>query len=74
MTGKQTPPVQQQLRRPFCKRTLRFTQEGFNALQGYKERLQQALQRPVSDSVALDKLIAAAVLQASVALNVNHSG
>lgn len=57
MNTYEAPAVQQQLRKPFCKRTLRFTHQGFNALQSYKERLQKELGRPVSDSVALDNII-----------------
>lgn len=56
------PAVQLQLRQPFTKRTFRFTREGFSTLQTYKERLQQELGRPVSDSVALDKLITSSLI------------
>lgn len=62
MNNQQAPAVQLQLRQPFTKRAFRFTKEGFNALQTYKERLQKELGRPVSDSVALDKLITSSPL------------
>ena len=62
MNNPEEPQVQKQLRKPFCKRTLRFTREGFNNFQHHKAKLQISLGRPISDSVALDSLISKGII------------
>jgi hypothetical protein len=54
MTNQQTIQPQQQLRKPYCKRALRFTKEGYEALINLKNKLETKLERPISESVAID--------------------
>ena len=55
-TGQQLKP-QQQLRNPHCKRSMRFTKNGYEALLEVKRRLEAKLERPISESVAIDMLL-----------------
>ena len=41
---------QQQLRNPYCKRSMRFTKEGYEALLEVKRKLEAQLERPISES------------------------
>ena len=54
MTNQQTIQPQQQLRNPYCKRAMRFTKEGYEALIHLKKKLEAKLERPISESVAID--------------------
>jgi histone acetyltransferase (RNA polymerase elongator complex component) len=57
MTNQQKPAPQQQLRNPYCKRAMRFTKEGYEALMEVKRRLEAKLERPISESVAIDMVL-----------------
>ena len=52
---KLTP--QQQLRNPYCKRAMRFTREGYETLMEVKRKLEAKLQRPISESVAINMIL-----------------
>ena len=52
---KLTP--QQQLRNPYCKRAMRFTKEGYTTLLEVKRKLEAKLQRPISESVAINMIL-----------------
>jgi len=55
-TAQQLNP-QQQLRNPYCKRAMRFTKSGYEALMEVKKKLEAQLHRPISESVAIDMLL-----------------
>jgi len=55
-TAQQLNP-QQQLRKPYCKRAMRFTKGGYEALMEVKRKLEVELQRPISESVAIDMIL-----------------
>jgi len=55
-TAQQLNP-QQQLRNPYCKRAMRFTKGGYEALMEIKRKLETQLHRPISESVAIDMLL-----------------
>jgi hypothetical protein len=55
-TAQQLNP-QQQLRNPYCKRAMRFTKNGYEALMEVKRKLEVELQRPISESVAIDMIL-----------------
>jgi len=55
-TAQQLNP-QQQLRKPYCKRAMRFTKGGYEALMEVKRELEAQLQRPISESVAIDMIL-----------------
>ncbi|HCH32546.1 MAG TPA: hypothetical protein DE045_06375 [Oceanospirillaceae bacterium] len=55
-TAQQLNP-QQQLRNPYCKRSMRFTKNGYKALLEVKRKLEVELQRPISESVAIDMIL-----------------
>ena len=48
---------QQQLRNPYCKRSMRFTKNGYEALLEVKRKLEAQLERPISESVAIDMIL-----------------
>ena len=48
---------QQQLRNPYCKRSMRFTKKGYEALLEVKRKLEAQLERPISESVAIDMIL-----------------
>jgi len=54
MTKQYDVNPQQQLRNPYCKRAMRFTKEGYEALINLKKKLEAKLERPISESVAID--------------------
>ena len=54
MTQEYHLKPQQQLRNPYCKRSMRFTKEGYEALIILKKKLEAKLERPISESVAID--------------------
>jgi hypothetical protein len=54
MTQEHHLKPQQQLRNPYCKRSMRFTKEGYGALIILKKKLEAKLERPISESVAID--------------------
>jgi|TARA_B110000908_G_scaffold80371_1_gene96315 hypothetical protein len=54
MTEQHNVNPQQQLRNPYCKRAMRFTKEGYEALIILKKKLEAKLERPISESVAID--------------------
>jgi|TARA_B110001469_G_scaffold115679_1_gene120385 hypothetical protein len=54
---------QQQLRKPYCKRAMRFTKEGYEGLLDFKSRLEAKLGHPISESVTIDMLLAGATLK-----------
>mgnify|MGYP007047733242 CR=1 FL=1 len=53
---------QQQLRNPYCKRAMRFSKKGYEALMDFKSRLEAKLGRPISESVTIDMLLAGATI------------
>ena len=55
-TAHQLTP-QQQLRNPYCKRSMRFTKRGYEALMEVKKKLEAQLQRPISESVAINMIL-----------------
>jgi len=57
MTNPQTLTPQQQLRKPYCKRAMRFTKEGYQTLMNLKRNLEAKLERPISESVAIDIIL-----------------
>ena len=57
MTHITSIQTQQQLRNPYCNRTLRFTQNGYEALINFKRKLEAKLERPISESVAIDMVL-----------------
>jgi hypothetical protein len=57
MTNQQKLTPQQQLRKPYCKRAMRFTKEGYEALMKTKGMLEFKLQRPISESVAINMIL-----------------
>ena len=57
MNNAQQLNPQQQLRNPYCKRAMRFTKEGYEALMEVKRRLEAKLERPISESVAIDMVL-----------------
>jgi len=48
---------QQQLRNPYCKRAMRFSKEGYESLMEVKRKLEAKLQRPISESVAINMIL-----------------
>ena len=57
MTNPQKLTPQQQLRNPYCKRAMRFSKEGYEALMNAKRRLEAKLERPISESVAINMIL-----------------
>lgn len=57
MTNQQKLTPQQQLRNPYCKRAMRFTREGYEALMQVKRQLEAQLERPISESVAINMVL-----------------
>ena len=57
MNNAQQLNPQQQLRQPFCKRAMRFSKEGYAALMNTKRMLETKLERPISESVALNMVL-----------------
>jgi hypothetical protein len=57
MTNPHKLTSQQQLRNPYCKRAMRFSKEGYEALMNTKRILETKLERPISESVALNMLL-----------------
>jgi hypothetical protein len=57
MTNPQKLTPQQQLRNPYCKRAMRFSREGYEALMNAKRRLEAKLERPISESVAINMVL-----------------
>jgi hypothetical protein len=57
MNNAQKLTPQQQLRNPYCKRAMRFTKGGYEALMEVKRKLEAQLQRPISESVAIDMIL-----------------
>ena len=57
MTTLQKPPPQPPLRQPFCKRAMRFSKEGYQALMDTKRMLEAKLERPISESVAINMIL-----------------
>ena len=57
MTNHQSIKPQAQLRNPFCKRALRFSKEGYEALMEAKSKLEAKLERPISESVAINMVL-----------------
>jgi len=55
-TAQQLTP-QQQLRKPYCKRAMRFTKEGYEALMKTKGMLEVKLHRPIYESVAINMIL-----------------
>lgn len=55
MTNLHKP--QQQLRNPYCKRAMRFSKEGYEALMQVKRKLEAQLDRPISESVAINMVL-----------------
>ena len=51
------PTPQQQLRNPYCQRAMRFTREGYEALMDLKHQLETKLERPISESVAINMIL-----------------
>ena len=57
MTNPTKLTPQQQLRNPFCKRAMRFRKEGYEALMSAKRQLEAKLERPISESVAINMVL-----------------
>jgi hypothetical protein len=57
MTNPTKLTPQQQLRNPFCKRAMRFSKEGYEALMSAKRQLEAKLERPISESVAINMVL-----------------
>ena len=57
MTRSNSIQTQQQLRNPHCNRALRFTKEGYEALIHLKKKLEAKLERPISESVAINMVL-----------------
>jgi len=57
MTNQQKLTPQQQLRNPYCKRAMRFTKEGYESLMEVKRKLEAQLERPISESVAINMVL-----------------
>ena len=57
MTDQQKPTPQQQLRKPYCKRAMRFSKEGYETLMEVKRKLEAKLKRPISESIAIDMIL-----------------
>ena len=57
MTNQQKLTPQQQLRKPYCKRAMRFTREGYETLMEVKRKLEAKLKRPISESVAINMML-----------------
>jgi hypothetical protein len=57
MNNAQKLTPQQQLRNPYCKRAMRFTKEGYESLMEVKWRLEAKLNRPISESVAINMIL-----------------
>ena len=55
-TAQQLNP-QQQLRNPYCKRAMRFSKEGYEALMNAKRQFESKLERPISESVAINMVL-----------------
>jgi len=62
MTNPLKLQPQQQLRNPYCKRSMRFSKNGYEALMDFKSRLEVKLGRPISESVTIDMLLAGATI------------
>jgi hypothetical protein len=54
---------QKQLRNPYCKRAMRFSKKGYEALMNFKSRLEAKLGHPISESVTVDILLAGVILK-----------
>ena len=57
MTNQQKLTPQQQLRKPYCKRAMRFSKEGYETLMEVKRKLETKLKRPISESIAIDMIL-----------------
>jgi|TARA_B110001469_G_scaffold116513_1_gene121771 hypothetical protein len=57
MTNPHKLTSQQQLRNPYCKRAMRFSKEGYEALMNAKRQLEATLERPISESVAINMVL-----------------
>jgi hypothetical protein len=57
MNTAQKLAPQQQLRNPYCKRAMRITKEGYTTLLEVKRKLEAKLQRPISESVAINMIL-----------------
>jgi|TARA_B110000037_G_scaffold203176_1_gene246005 hypothetical protein len=57
MKNLQLLTPQQQLRSPYCKRAMRFSKEGYEALMDFKKEFEAKLERPISESVAIDMIL-----------------
>jgi len=57
MTNPRKLTPQQQLRNPYCKRAMRFSKEGYEALMNAKSKLESKLERPISESVAINMIL-----------------
>ena len=57
MTNPHKLTSQQQLRNPYCKRSMRFTKGGYEALMEVKRNLEAQLERPISESVAINMVL-----------------
>jgi len=57
MTNQQKLTPQQQLRKPYCKRAMRFSKEGYETLMEVKRKLEAKLKRPISESIAIDMIL-----------------
>ena len=55
-TAQQLNP-QQQLRNPYCKRAMRFSKEGYEALMNAKRQFESKLERPISESIAINMVL-----------------
>ncbi len=55
-TAQQLNP-QQHLRDPYYKRSMRFTKNGYEALMEVKRNLEAQLERPISESVAINMVL-----------------
>jgi|TARA_B110000908_G_C9863391_1_gene275104 uncharacterized sporulation protein YeaH/YhbH (DUF444 family) len=62
MNTAQKLAPQQQLRNPYCKRAMRFTKEGYTTLLEVKRKLEDKLQRPISESVAINMILMSGLL------------
>ena len=54
MTNPHKLTSQQQLHNPYCKRAMRFSNEGYEALMNAKRQFEAKLERPISESVAME--------------------
>jgi hypothetical protein len=62
MNTAQKLAPQQQLRNPYCKRAMRFTKEGYTTLLEVKRKLEDKLQKPISESVAINMILMSGLL------------